>query len=565
MYTGATGARRPYRLPAIMLLAVFYCVTSCRRFDSKETNEQEAPWFTNVTVASKIDFQHMSGHRARQHYLPEIMGGGVGLLDFDQDGWLDIYFVQSGSLYTTDGESAGNRLFRNLGNGSFVDVSQNANVADIGYGMGCASGDIDGDGDTDIYVTNVGPNVMYVNNGDGTFTAATKSTGTGDPLWSTSASFLDFDKDGHLDLYVANYVRWSRATEKTCLIHGRPSYCFPKNYPPSPDTLYRNRGDGTFENVTSKAGLHQAFGNGLGVACGDFNDDGWVDVYVANDATNNQLWINQGDGTFVDQALITGCAVNGQGLTEAGMGVQAMDIEHDGDLDLFVTHLRRETNTLYRNHQGDFTDVTDQVGLATPSLPFTGFGLGAIDFDHDGNLDLFVANGRVVWAEPQYDSIDPYAEPNQLFVGESSGTFRENKTFVGKTETTTATSRGAAFGDLDNDGDVDIVVVNRDQRPEILQNNAESRHHWIQFHVLNRQGSLAVGARLQIIAAGRTQRREVGTGYSYCSSNDPRVHFGLAAHSADLTVDVQWPDGSEQTFGPLKVDQQYELRQGSEN
>jgi hypothetical protein len=485
----------------IACLIAVLASSGCHRQTSSPTTtataERSDPWFEDIYGQTRIDFRHVSGHRDPKHYFPEIMGSGGGLLDFDQDGLLDIFFIQSGSLYAPNDPAARNRLYRNLGDGTFRDVTDAAQVGDRGYGMGCACGDYDADGDPDIYVTNVGPNTLYRNEGDGTFTDVTAISGTGDPQWSTSAAFSDYDGDGDLDLFVANYVRWSRAGEKECVLLGQPSYCFPKNYAPAPDTLYRNRGDGTFENVTTRAGLHRADGNGLGVACGDFNGDDLSDIFVANDATVNQLWINRGDGTFTDEALIRGCAVNGQGVTQAGMGVQAVDIESDGDLDLFVTNLRAETNTLFLNRGGDFQDVTSQRGLGSPSLPFTGFGVGFADFDHDGKCDVYVANGRVVRAETQYDSADPYAEPSQLYFAKDNGHVEEILPRGGTGRSSVATSRGAAFGDIDNDGDIDIVVFNRDGQPAILHNLVGSRGNWIQFHVLNQRGSPTIGACLK--------------------------------------------------------------------
>ena len=326
--------------------------------------------------------------------------------------------------------------------------------------------------------------------------------------------------------------------------------------------LYRGRGDGTFENATSTSGIDQALGNGLGVACGDFNTDGLADIYVANDATMNQLWINRGNGRFTDEGLISGSALNSEGIAEAGMGVAAVDIENDGDLDLFVSHLGRETNTLYLNHNADFDDVTAIRGLASPSVGLTGFGLGFADFDHDGHLDLYVVNGRVERANPQHDPLDPYAEPNQLYRGKQGGYFVESRGRGGTSQPLLGNSRGAAFGDLDNDGDIDIVVANRDGTPFVLRNQVGSRGNWIQFAVLDRRGVFDIGARVNIVAGELAQWRTVQPGYSYCSSNDPRIHFGLAATTRVDQAVVHWSSGEQESWGPLAAGKLYELRQG---
>ena len=518
-------------------------------------------WFQEVTAASNIDFRHESGHEKR-HWLPEIMTGGVGIFDYDNDGDLDVYFVQGGSLNRTS-NLAGNRLYRNDGSGRFDDVTATAGVGDTGYGMGCACGDYDDDGDVDLYVTNVGANVLYVNNGDGTFSDVTAVAGVGDAGWGTSAAFLDIDTDGDLDLFIANYLDWSKEREGDCTVRSQPSYCSPGYYDASArDTLYRNRGAGTFEDVTVAAGLETSYGNGLGVAWADFNGDGAIDIYVANDESPNQLWINSGNGaTFSDEALLFGCAVNYDGVPEAGMGVATVDLENDGDMDLFMTHLRGETNTFYRHDGTFFDDVTPQMGLGPPSLEFTGFGLGFADFDHDGYLDLAVVNGRVERVQPQYDPEDPYAEPNQLYRGRPDGRFEE----INALPKRMGNSRGAALGDLDNDGDIDIVVANRDGTPQVLRNEVGSRGQWIQFRVIWRDGSDALGAEVIIRTDKRPQQRRVAPAYSYCSSNDPRVHFGLGSSRVANDVTVTWPDGVTQSFGSLEAGKIHTLRRDSKS
>jgi enediyne biosynthesis protein E4 len=485
-------------------------------------------------------------------------------LDFDGDGLLDIYLVQGGSVHPGSTNVLGNKLYRNLGNGQFEDVSESAGVGDTGYGMGCACADYDGDGNIDIYVTNVGPNVLYRNNGDGTFTDVTEPAGVGDPSWGTSAAFFDYDLDGHLDLVIANYIHWSPEREINCFSRGGlRDYCSPLNYEsPARDTLYRNRGDGTFENVTVAAGLDQAFGTGLGVVCADFTGNGLPDIYVANDAMPNQLWVNQGNGRFTEEAMIRGCAVNAVGISEAGMGVVAVDLHQNGALDLFITHLVGEANRLYINADGYFIDQITRKGPGARSWPYTGFGVGFFDFDHDGHLDLYVANGRVKYGQQQLDPNDPYAEPDNLFRGLGGGEFEEILPHGGTHPALVAAGRGAAFGDLNNNGRIDIVVSNRDGPVHLLMNRAGAHGNWIQFRVLNRKGTDAIGARLRIETAGKTAWGQVLPNQGYCSSNDPRVHFGLGETTEVDQVTVFWPDQSEQTFGPLAAGVFHELRQG---
>ncbi len=531
-------------------------------------------WFEESATSMGIAFRHVSVSDGG-YLFPEIMGGGVCLFDFDGDGWLDVYFVQSGVLDSgaegASGKTAyGNELYRNLGGGQFEDVTRAAGVGDSGYGMGCACGDFDGDGDEDLYVTNVGGNVLYRNNGDGTFADVSLAAGVADPAWSASAAFLDIDGDADLDLFVTNYVRWSVATDKACEHStGKRMYCSPNSYSPAPDRLYRNNGDGTFSDDTEASGVGRAYGNGLGVSPGDFNGDGRVDIYVANDGMPNQLWLNRGDGTFENEALLSGTAVNADGKSEAGMGVQSVDIDHDGDVDLFLSHLRNESNTFYRNDGAWFEDATLTFGLAVGSIPFTGFGLGFSDFDHDGGWDLYVANGRVVRAGDMLTDADVYAEPNQLFTADGRGRFSEVLPRGGVSPELVHTSRGAGFGDFDNDGDIDVVVVNRDGPASVLRNVSDKRGHWVMFDLRDGSGRRAIGARVQVEAkldggaSDRVWRRIVQPAYGYLTSNDPRVHFGLGDAGGMVHVRVDWLDGTVELFGPYRVDALYEIQQGT--
>jgi hypothetical protein len=526
----------------------------------------EAPsWFREEARERGLDWVHVRG-RTQRFWFPEIMGGGVGLLDQDGDGALDVYLVQSGDLAEPSPDGA-NRLFRNLGGARFADVTATVGGGDPGYGMGCAVGDADQDGDPDVYVTNVGPNTLLLNDG-GTLGAAPLEAGVSDEGWGTSAAWVDIDADGDLDLYVVNYLRWSPEREIECHSpQGGRDYCSPTSYDaPARDVLYRNEGGGRFRDVSEAAGLGAAFGNGLGVASGDLDLDGWVDLYVANDMMPNQLWTNRGDGTFVDRALFSGCAVNRDGAAEAGMGAVALDVEDDGDLDLFVTHLRDETNTFYCNQGGRFSDQTSVLGLGGPSLPFTGFGVGFQDFDRDGTLDAYVANGAVTRGRRARDPSDPYAEPNQLFRGvtDAAGSVRFEELLPrgGTAEELLGSSRGAAFGDLDEDGDADVVVVDSGARVKLLLNQAAGGH-WIGLRVLERSGGDAEGARLTLECSGKRRYRWVTSGGSYCSASDARALCGLGADRAPTTVVVRWTDQSEERFGPLEPGRKHVLRRGT--
>jgi len=520
------------------------------------------PWFEEVTEKSGLRFVHRSGHGER-FLLPEIMGGGAALFDMDGDGDLDAYLVQSGSLVAPESSRPRNQLFRNRGDGAFEDVTAGSGAEGRGYGMGVTAGDYDNDGDVDLYVTNVGPNVLLRNDGGGRFTDVTARAGAGDPSWSTSAAFFDYDADGDLDLFVANYLHWSQASELACYsLTGLRDYCSPKNYDaPAPDTLYRNNGNGTFADVSVEAGLRTAVGTGLGVTVGDFDGNGKIDVFVANDGMMNQLWLNQGGGRFRDGALLLGCALDEDGKAKAGMGVDAADVDDDDDLDLMVVNLDGESDSFYRNHGRYFADETAAVGLRVASRPFTRFGMALLDFDNDGWLDLYEANGRVGLQSKLYSS-DPFAEPNVLFRGTAAGRFVEVTPRGGTKELLVGTSRGAAFGDVNNDGAIDVLVVNRDGPAHLLLNRTADRGHFIRFRVLDEHRRDALGADVRLSVGSRRLRRAVRVAGSYLVANDPRVHVGLGSETRVGNVTVRWPDGKEETFGDFPVDQEFTLTRG---
>ena len=542
------------------------CAAGCSA-PSRDAAPSPAPggpaWFEEIAAARGLTFVHRSGHETR-HLLPEIMGGGAAFFDIDGDRHLDLLLVQSGRISAPPGTPAGHRLYRNRGDGRFEDVSDGSGIAAVsGYGMGAATGDYDNDGDVDLYITGLGANVLLQNDGRGHFVDVTATAGAAGSGWSTSATFVDIDADERLDLFVTRYLDWSLETERECYsLTGSIDYCSPKNYDaPATNLLFRNNGNGTFTDISRAAGLGAAVGNGLGVIADDVNGDGRIDVFVANDGTPNHLWINLGHARFAESALMSGVAIDQDGAPKAGMGVHAADVDDDGDNDLIVMNLDTEADSFFRNEGRFFIDDTTSVGLRVASRRFTRFGVALMDFDNDGRLDLYEASGRV-GLQAETFSADPYAEPNLLFRGVAGGRFEEVSPRGGTTQPLVATSRAAAFGDLDNDGGVDILVANRDAAPHLLRNVAPGRGHWLLLRVLDRHGRDAVGATLSIVAGTRTMRRDVRTGYSYLAANDPRVHVGLGDLTKVESVTVRWLDGTRERFGPFDADQIAEIRRG---
>jgi len=555
--------------PAALLLALSLVACS-----GEDAQPGAGPvWFEELGPASGVDFEHVAFDPERRLWLPEIMGSGLALFDHDGDGNLDLYAVQCGDLEAAAAERPGNRLFAGDGSGRFTDVTEAAGVGDRGYGMGCATGDYDGDGDVDLFVTNLGADVLYQNQGDGTFRDVTAEAGVAGEGWSTSAAFLDHDADGDLDLFVVRYIHWSPESERPChSAWGERIYCSPKNYSaPAPDVLYENRGDGVFVDASARAGLSSSVGNGLGVAWGDVTEDGIVDIYVANDGTPNHLWRGVRDpvtglptGRFEDAALISGCAVSGGGVAEAGMGVTLVDTDQDGDLDLFLTHLENETNTWYSGADGRFTDLTPRAGLARASLPFTGFGTGFCDFDHDGHLDLLVVNGRVTAraAAAGESGARRYAEPDSLLRGLGDGRYEPLETSGALARWESFVSRAAAFGDIDGDGDVDVCISTNGGPLRVLANVAASGQA-VTLDLRGRSGAPASGALVQLETAEGSIYRHAQSAYGYLTANDPRVHVGLGAaleHESIERILVTWSDGSTEVFDPLFLDGSATLR-----
>jgi len=538
-----------------VLLAV-----NCNR--KQQVTEKKLPEiFTDITKQSGLNFVHEPGVDGT-YFMPESLGSGGAFFDYDQDGDLDIYLINSafhGKSHKT--EIPKNRLFRQESNHTFTDVTQISGLGDTGYGMGVAVADIDNDGDLDVYLTNYGPDMLYRNNGNGTFTNITKQAGITNSSWGASAVFFDYDRDGYLDLYVANYLAYDPAIVCTDRA-GRPDYCGPKGFVGIPDVLYHNNGNGTFTDVSVRAGISKSTYRGLGVISADFNGDSYPDLYVTNDGEPKNLWMNRGDGTFEDQAVALGAAVNESGQPEAGMGVTFGDVDGDQDFDLFITHLREEKNTFYRNHGKEgFQDESWAAGLAGVSIPFTGFGTGFFDYDNDSDLDLLVVNGRVTRGPlltsskpPQY--WDDYAEPNFLFENDGGGHFQNASKDAGSFASTIENSRGLAFGDVDNDGDIDLLVNNEGGPARLYRNDSPKKNHWLLVRALDPKLKRdAIGGEITVIYNGKKLLRSVAPAYSYLNSNDPRVHFGLGSATSVDQIIVRWPDGTQQIFPGTKADQ----------
>jgi hypothetical protein len=545
--------------------------------------EHAGPSFHEVAAETGLRFQHFTGATG-QFYLPEIMGSGVALLDYDGDGDLDVFLVQGTVLEpgksTSDvrfpppsGWKPGNRLFRNMlketGKLQFVDVTDQAGLNHVdygvGYGMGVAVGDYNNDGYPDLYVTNFGSNILYRNNGNGTFTDVTREAGLADAGWSASAAFVDYDRDGYLDLYVTHYLDFTVRGNRECFDPaGERDYCPPTAYKPVLHRLFRNLGNGKFQDVTQAAGIGAAVGPGLGVICADFNGDGWPDIYAANDGVANLLWLNNGNGTFREAALLSGAAYSEDGVARAGMGVTAGDFDGSGSESIFVTNLTREGAALFRNKgHGEFTDATMGFGLYQPTFPYTGFGVHWFDYDNDGRPDLFIANGAVTIVENLRGTPYPYHQRNLLLHNEGTR-FRETSGEAGPAFQLSEVGRGAAFGDIDNDGRIDIVVANNNGPARLLLNETAPVGHWLEIRLqgvkCNRDG---IGARVAVLREGQKPLwGRVHTDGSYLSASDVRVHFGLGP-KPESQVLVEWPDGSKEKWDHVRADSLNILRQGT--
>jgi hypothetical protein len=536
------------------------------------TRASESVTFTDVTKESGITFSHVWSPDKK--YILESMSGGVALFDFDKDGLLDVYFVNSLTVAMAGNpRSARSELWRNRGDGTFIDVTDKAGVGYPGWGMGVVVADFDNDGRDDLYVTCYGPNRLYRNNGDGTFSDVTEKAGVGDSRWSTGAAFADYDGDGWLDLFVANYanVRLEALPEfgkgKFCEFRGIPVQCGPRGLEGAGDSLYHNKGDGTFEDVSTKAGVSDPGGRfGMGVAWSDFDRDGRPDLVVANDAGPNFLYKNNGNGTFVDVALQAGTALSEDGKEQGSMGVAIGDYDHSGGWSILVTNFSDEYNALYRHDKGfQFTDVSFASLTAKASIPLVGWGAHFLDYDNDGWLDLLVVNGHVY---PQVERAGfgaRYAQRKLLYRNNQNGTFTEITSAAGPALGEPAVSRGSATGDLDQDGDLDVIVNNLDGPPTVLRNDGGNRHNFLEVDLEGRTGNRsAIGAIATVNAGNLVQRAERRAGDSYLSASDGRLHFGLGTRAKVDAVEVRWPNGTVQRFRDISANTFINIVEGAQ-
>ncbi len=508
------------------------------------TTAEQPIRFVDITAAAGITFIHDNAHSSEK-YLIETMGSGAAWLDYDNDGYLDLYLVNSAATNVhRPPQPLRSALYRNNGDGTFVDVTEKAGVETSGlFGMGVAVGDFDNDGFADLYVVGYARSILYRNNGDGTFSDITDKAGVRNAgKWGSSAAWFDYDHDGRLDLVIANYVDFTPEHNLICVQGGRRSYCHPNKYRGQPPTLYHNNGNGTFTDVSRPSGIGAKAGNGLGIACFDYNGDGWTDVFIANDSMENFLFINGRDGSFRETGIEGGVALAEDGKAEAGMGVTAGDYDRDGRLDLFVTHLDMELNRLYHNRgDGSFDDATFASKIGARNFRMSGFGTRFIDYDNDGWRDIFIANGHVLDNIEFFHADTTYAEKKTVYRNTGSG-FADVTAQLGSDLQRPRVSRAAVFADFDNDGDIDILVTNNGQAPELLRNEGGNRNHWLELRLLgvrsNRDG---IGARVKVTASGVSQVDEVMGGTSYQAAHDPRLHFGLGASGRVDSIDVRWP------------------------
>lgn len=525
--------------------------------------------FSNVTKAAGISFVHFEGNNGISTILEEA-GPGVCVCDYDGDGYQDIYFVNGRDLYNR-GLLARNALYRNNGNGTFTDVTEKAGVPGTAYGLGCVWGDYDNDGHPDLYVTQYGKNILYRNNGNGTFTDVTDRAGVGGLEYSapfhTGATFFDYDRDGWLDLYAGSYVSFGPGSRRSCTIGNNvPTSCPPSVYPGTPAVLYHNNGDGTFANVTKAARIYQPNGKNLAVGAADYDNDGWPDLFVANDGVEAYLYRNNHNGTFTDVATMSGMALAADGATMAAMCISFGDYDNDGQLDLYISDFQAVPDRLFRNEgRGFFDEISEPSGIAEPTRPVLSFGGGFFDYDNDGWLDLFIANGHVY---PEVEQATPgvrYKQFNSLFRNAGNGRFIEVAKDAGDGFATPYAGRGAAFADFDNDGNVDLVVSNNGDPPLVLRNSGGAGNHFLNLRLVGTKSNRdAMGARVSVRAGGLSQLREISGGGSYLSHSDLRVHFGLGGSATVERLEVRWPSGLRQEFRQVAADKFYQIEEGSD-
>jgi len=527
--------------------------------------------FTNIARDAGLDMTIVFGAREKNTYLIETTGTGVAMIDYDADGWIDLFFV-NGSTF--EGVKAGgeptNHLYRNKGNGTFEDVTAKAGLAASGWGQGTCVGDYNNDGFDDLVVTYWGDNRVYHNDGHGRFADVSATTGVRAPKrrWSTSCAFLDYDRDGRLDLFIANYIDFDPASTPKpesglCRYRGLAVACGPPGLPGAKNALYRNKGDGTFEDVSERSGVTRASGTyALGVSTIDFDNDGWTDLYVADDSSPSALYRNNHDGTFTDIAVQAGCAYSQDGKAQAGMGVAVGDYDRNGTMDVFKTNFAGDTSTLYVNGgKGLCEDRTFAAGLGV-NTRWLGWGTAFADFDNDGWLDLLSVNGHVYPEVRQVKSEAGYEQPKVFYRNLGNGRFQDLTAEIGGPLTIAKAARGAAFGDIDNDGWIDVAIANVNDRPDLYRLSAHPSNHWIAFTLTGTASNRnAIGARIHILAGGVEQWQEVRGGGSYLSQSDFRVHFGLGATTVVDRVDVRWPNGREESWDRLASDKVHSLRE----
>jgi enediyne biosynthesis protein E4 len=528
--------------------------------------QQQTPvQFVNIASEAKVAFKHENG-ATPQKYMPETMAGGSLILDYNNDGWPDIFFVNGGSFVDKQkAAGARHRLYRNNKDGTFTDVTATSGIGVSGFGMGACSADYDNDGWPDLYITSVGGNKLYHNNGNGAFTDVTDKAGVGSQLWSASCAFGDIDNDGYVDLYVTNYVDFSAQNNKYCVYTGDTRvYCHPNVYNGVPDILYRNNGDGKFTDVSRAAGIYRPDGKGLGVVFGDYDGDGWIDIYVANDSTPNFLFHNKGKGVFEEVGLLAGVAVGSDGQALAGMGTDMGDVDGDGLLDIFVTNLDRQTHNLYRNlGKGLFADVTFESGIGEATLPFVGFGAVFFDYDNDTDLDLAIANGDVIDNVSLFRDSTSYEQRNLLLQNDGMGKFRDVGPASGPGFALKKPSRSLSAADIDNDGDLDLLIGNVGQTADLLRNDGGNNNNSLSIRTVgsksNRDG---IGARLKLTIAGKVLLQEVRAGSSYLSQSDLRVHFGMGKAPRAERLEIRWPSGAVEVLQDVEANQILTVTEG---
>ena len=531
-----------------------------------DVHSQKPAGFTDITSSAGVQFHQING-ASRDKHLAETIGSGGLFFDYDDDGWIDVFLVDGGSLADPAiARQARHRLYRNRGNGTFDDVSGSSGIRHHGYGMGACAGDYDNDGRVDLYVTSVGPSTLYRNTGAGHFADVTRAARVGSPLWSTGCAFADLDKDGDLDLFVANYVSADAGRNPFCgnaRLNAR-FYCHPLIFEPLPSVLYRNDGNGTFTDVSRESGIGALRGNGLGVVVADYDDDSWPDIFVAHDSVPNVLFHRTGAWRYEDVALRAGVAVAIDGNARAGMGTDAADYDGDGLLDLVVTNLDFEMFSLFRGLGGRlFSYATPESGIGAATLPYVGFGVAFFDFDNDARVDVAFANGHMLDNPAQFRAGASHAQRKLLFRNTGSRRFTDVTRSAGSGFALEKVGRGLAYGDIDNDGDQDLLVTNNGQTADLLRNDGPGGHALVVRLIGTQSNRAGIGARLRLTAGGRTQVREVKAGSSYLGQNDVRQHFGLGADTRAERLEVRWPSGRIDVVRNLQVDSIISVREGT--